>query len=212
MRRHAHILPASGGWPESHQSMMASSEFAPAWRCPSLPPWGVDRYHVGGPTTPARSRERTGILRDIDGWLRRKLVRLDHPAAAHCLIEVDRLDETIALRLGVLQLSGEEAALGVEHLEIARISRVVAQPGESRIVAQRGYLPPLCAELHANFLAANEGILELLERDQDRPLIRIQRLLLLRLGRSNLPRNAACRENRSRGGTGVGPHPRWATP
>ena len=54
---------------------------------------------------------------------------LVHPAAAHCQVEVDHRLELRLLRLRVLQLNVEQAALGVEHFDVAGVAVVVAQPG-----------------------------------------------------------------------------------
>ena len=52
---------------------------------------------------------------------------LSDPASAHRLVGVDECLDDVVLRLRVGQLGVEEAALGVEHLQIARVAALEAQ-------------------------------------------------------------------------------------
>ncbi len=57
-----------------------------------------------------------------------QFVRLGHPATTSRLVQINHVGEHRTAGAGVIQFGVEQAALGVQHLDVAGIAVVVAQP------------------------------------------------------------------------------------
>src|ERR1700754_3920087 len=94
---------------------------------------------------------------------RSEALRRRDPAAAHRLVEVDERSEHRALRLDESELDVEQAALGVEHFDVAREPALVAQARKPRVTPQRIDLAALRDELLANLLVRDERVFHFAE-------------------------------------------------
>ena len=64
------------------------------------------------------------------------LLRGGDPSPSHRLVQIDQRLEERTLGLPVGKLGVEEAPLGVEHLDVARVAVIVAEPRHLRIALQ----------------------------------------------------------------------------
>jgi hypothetical protein len=69
------------------------------------------------------------------------LVRLDHPAAAHGLVDVHQGLEDRSLRLRVGELGVEERTLGVQHVQLAGVAFIEPEPRDAGILVKGPALP-----------------------------------------------------------------------
>lgn len=110
----------------------------------------------------------TGVVRG-----RRRLVRVGQPGAAHRLVQSDHRLQACILSLRVLQLRAEQAALGVEHFEVAGVAVVVTQSRGVGVLLQRSDLLALGVELRA------EDVMEVIAGLSTRHVVMIKKVLHL---------------------------------
>src|SRR5262249_32469870 len=102
------------------------------------------------------------------------------PAAAQRLVELDQRDEGCADRLGLVHRRAEQRPLGVEHLEVGGHAAPIAQVGQLEHLALRLDARGLGATLLAELAVGHERVLDLAEGLEDRALVAVEGLALLR--------------------------------
>ena len=112
--------------------------------------------------------------------------------------------------LGIGQLGREEAPLGVEDLDVARIAVVIAEPGDAGVFLQGVDLPFLRLQLLAGAPLIDEGVIDLAESRLYRALVAEERLLLDGFRCPELSQQGAAREDRGCDRSAPTPHLRGA--
>src|SRR4051812_15587142 len=94
------------------------------------------------------------------------------PGATERLVQLYAGHELLPLGLSECQLTREQISLRIEHLEVARDTRLVSAIGQVEGPAQRIHLTLLSDCLIARRTNADERVLGLTPRDKGRLLIR----------------------------------------
>jgi hypothetical protein len=118
------------------------------------------------------------------GWRR---LGLGGPSSAEGLVQADERVHVLAHARGLVDLGGEQGPLSIEHLEIGGDAAPVAKLGELHDLAL-GFDPLLLrASLVSRLFQADERVLDLPECLEERPLVVVDRLALLRLPHFHAP-------------------------
>ena len=178
-------------------------------------------YKVPPNATIVYEIELVELRQRLPGLLREDLVmprsscngdflRFDHPAAAHCLVEIDHRLQLALLGLRVLQLDIEQATFRIQDFNIAGVDVFVAQPCRPRILLQSPHLTFLRLQLGTRAVLVDQRVIDFAKGLLDGPLIREQRLLLLRFRRLHLTGYGTGRKDRHADRRGVLPDLRLA--
>ncbi|MCI0363262.1 MAG: hypothetical protein L0219_05225 [Phycisphaerales bacterium] len=90
------------------------------------------------PQTRARSITLRNVQTPVRGGVRSDGLRLDHPTAAHGLVDIDELGQAIRLVLRMVQRGPEQLVLRNEYLQVARHALVEPLLGEPRKILEGG--------------------------------------------------------------------------
>ena len=128
-----------------------------------------------------------------------------HPAASHGLVDVDDCRESSRAGLRGTELGGEKLLLCVEDRQVGGVATIVLKPGEARVFLERDHLLPLGGELLFEFLAGDEGVVDVGEGVLDGLQISVESSLPACLGLLDLAPDTSAGEDGSGQGTCVIP-------